>query len=225
MPDITAPNKEGLLLSIRVLISSVIENTQLPKEFLLGLVDSDDWSLIIKLHSMVELALNQLITYGIGDGRVLEIVMRLDTSDKQRGKMAFVKALDLLPTEARAFVANLSKLRNDLVHDVSNFNFSLAKWIKEMEAPELTNFTKSLNFDCDGSREYWYCKHKNDFRNLPASDLKAILMFSCFSILFAAIDKEFEKFKEPLEREEKRLQGLIDSFEAGLKIQSKRIVT
>jgi hypothetical protein len=143
--------------------------------------------------------------------------MRLDTSDKQRGKMAFIKALELLPSEARTFVSKLSELRNDLVHDLYKFNFSLSKWIKEMTPQDLSNFTKSLNFDPDGSHEYWFSNRKDDFRNLPDSDLKAILIFASLSILYTAIKQAFEKFKQPLIQEKKRLQGLMDSYEAGLK--------
>ena len=133
-----------MLSLIKECIASLAKHTSLPKEFLLGLPDSDDWSLIIKLHSLVELSLNSLVTKAIGDGRVSEIVMRLDTSDKLRGKMAFIKALELLPSEARTFVSKLSELRNDLVHDISKFNFSLSKWIKEMSSQDLSNFTNPL---------------------------------------------------------------------------------
>lgn len=135
--------------------------------------------------------------------------------------MAFIKALELLPSEARAFVSKLSELRNDLVHDVSNFNFCLSKWVKEMAPQDLSNFTKSLNFDNNGSREFWDSNAKNHFRNLPDSDLKGILIFACLSIFYSAIDHELEKYKQPLIQEMKRLQGLKDSYEGGLKSKPK----
>lgn len=222
LPVLTMPNpssqQEGAILSgLRIVLKSTAEHTKLPKAFFESLLDSDDWSLVIKLHALVETALNNLITVSIGDNRLLEIVMRLDTSDKQRGKMAFIKALDLLPVEARAFVHKLSELRNDLVHNISSFDFSLEKWIREMSQPDLTNFTKSLNFDVDGKHDFWYSKDKDKFRNLPASDLKGIVTLACLFILHVAIDKEFQKVKEPLERERKRLAGLSQSYEAGLR--------
>jgi hypothetical protein len=216
MPEETKQLEIGLIVDIREFVKATSERTSLPKKLMDGLVDSDDWSLIIKLHGIIESALNQLVTSAIGDDRVLKIVMRLDTSDKTRGKMAFVKEMELLPKEARVFISKLSELRNNLVHDVSKFDFSLGKWVREMDSQELANLTDSLNFDCNGKREFWFSKHKDNFRNLSDSDLKAILIFSTLAILYAAIDKYWEKFVEPLAREEKRLRGLVESYQAGL---------
>lgn len=217
MPKSTQRAELGLIDHVRQLLEATATNTRLSKRFLNGLLDSDDWSLIIKLHALIETAMNQLITYAIGDGRVLEIVMRLDASDKHRGKMAFIKAMELLPSEARTFISTLSQLRNDLVHNISKFDFLIQDWIKGMTAQQLSNFTISLNFDSSGQKEFWYSKHKDKFRELHESDLKAIIVFASLAIVYSAIDMEFQKFKEPLLREQGRLKGLIDSYEAGLK--------
>lgn len=220
MPKKFQSTESELFAAMRTLILETSKKTQLPEKFFEGLLDSDDWSLIIKLHALVELSLNRLVTLAIGNERVREIVMRLDTSDKQRGKMAFVKAFELLPSEARAFISRLSQLRNDLVHDLSHFDFSVGRWVREMKGQDLANFINSLNFDPQGKREFWPSKPnklKEKFRTLPDSDLKALIIFACFSILYAAIDMEFQNIIDPLEKEGKRVQALIDSYQAGLR--------
>jgi hypothetical protein len=198
-------------------VASIAEYGRLPVAFVQGLRDSDDWSFIIKIHSMVEAALNQLVVNGIGDDRLLEVIMRLDTSDPNRGKIAFVKALNLLPKDARAFVSMLSKLRNELVHDLSHFDFSLSKWLKEMDANQLDNLIKCLDFSVEKAARPDFSNNKQEFREMPPRLLKAIIMKDAVSITFIAGDKAHDRFVEPLEREEKRLRGLVESYEAGKK--------
>src|SRR5437870_3176477 len=61
----------------------------------------DDWTFVIKAHAIMEAALNRLIVVALGGHDSLaEFVSRLDTGDRNRGKMAVIKALELLPSEA-----------------------------------------------------------------------------------------------------------------------------
>ncbi len=93
---------------------------------------------------MLEAGLNELISAKLGDARLVDIVARMDTGDRNKGKMAFVKTLDLLPDGVRQFIRIFSKLRNDLVHDVRQFEFSFSAWITKMPAAEIRNFQKYL---------------------------------------------------------------------------------
>src|SRR5262245_11616710 len=88
----------------------LIEHCKISASVVASLEDGDDWVFVIRTHSLVETALNQLITTALRDERLAGIIALLDTSDKRRGKMAFVKALELLPKKARQFVAILSQL-------------------------------------------------------------------------------------------------------------------
>jgi hypothetical protein len=57
----------------------------------------------------------------------------LDVSDQTKGKLAFIKALDLLPTEDRSFIKQLSVMRNSLVHDAKNLEFNLKVYLAELD--------------------------------------------------------------------------------------------
>jgi hypothetical protein len=76
----------------------------------------------------------------LGDPRLEEIISRLDVSDRQRGKLAFVKALDLLPEEERAFIQKLAELRNSLVHNIKNLDFNLKLYLEELDQAQRKAF-------------------------------------------------------------------------------------
>src|SRR5438046_2327348 len=89
----------------------------------------DDWSFIIKIHGVIEAALNHMILGKLREPKLSNIVSRLETNDQRTGKMAFVKTLDLLPERSRTFVRLISELRNQLVHDIRNFDFTFDNFL------------------------------------------------------------------------------------------------
>jgi hypothetical protein len=123
---------------------------------------------------------------------------------------------ELLPQEARSFVLKLSTLRNKLVHGVKHFDFSIETWVHDMDEKELSDFASSVKFDIDGKFDWWYADSKI-LRKLNHDDKKAIIIISCFFILGAAIEADVKGLLAPLEGEQKRLQGLMDSFAGGVK--------
>ncbi len=81
---------------------------------------------MIKSHAFLEAALTHLLADHLGKEDLLPVFAYLETSNVRTGKLAFVKAFDLLDKGARRFIHTLSELRNDLVHEVSNVNFNFA---------------------------------------------------------------------------------------------------
>jgi hypothetical protein len=95
-----------------------------------GLYDrEDDWSFVIKSHAFLEAALTHLLADHLGKADLLPVFAYLETSNVRTGKLAFVKAFDLLDKGARRFIHTLSELRNDLVHEVGNVNFSFSSYV------------------------------------------------------------------------------------------------
>lgn len=95
----------------------------LSKDFLDRLFNEDDWSFVIKLHSLIEAVITQLLIETLGQTKLLEPFANLELSNKKSGKVAFAKELDLLSKEARSFISSLSELRNELVHNIQNVQF------------------------------------------------------------------------------------------------------
>jgi hypothetical protein len=102
-----------------------------------------DWAFVIRLHTVIEASLNDRIITALGDQRLFPIISRLDIGDQTRGKLAFAKALNLLPDEYRSFVKWFGELRNSLVHNAKNLDFSIQGYLTA-EQTLYANITKSL---------------------------------------------------------------------------------
>lgn len=115
-------------------------------------VDSDDdWAFIIKMHAVLEGAFNHVIVSHFGDERLSDIISHLEMSDRKKGKLAIIKALEILPSETRGFVQRLSEMRNAAAHDVKNVNFDVKDWIdSRMKKDERDAFRKSMVMICQG---------------------------------------------------------------------------
>lgn len=86
---------------------------------------NDDWGLIVKLHAMLETALNTSIVKELSRPELESVIIRLDTSNPKIGKVAFAKALKIVSHDSSVFLQQLSELRNFCVHDI----FGILIWI------------------------------------------------------------------------------------------------
>lgn len=109
-------------------------------EFFRDLLSEDDWSFVIKLHALFEAACTHLLLFHFKEPELSEVLARLELSNKTTGKLAFLAKLELLGKENRRLIATLSELRNSLVHDVRNAEFSLPGMVRALSLPELTQF-------------------------------------------------------------------------------------
>ena len=73
------------------------------ERFFLDLINEDDWSFVIKIHSIFEALLTQLITTKVSEKRLRDYFARLELSDKTRGKLRLCKDLGLLEKDERRF--------------------------------------------------------------------------------------------------------------------------
>jgi hypothetical protein len=112
----------------------------LRENFFRDLLLEDDWSFVIKLHALFEAACTHLLIFHFKEPELTEIFSRLELSNKTTGKIAFLSRLELLGKENRLLVSTLSELRNSLVHDVRNAEFSLVTTIDGLSPSELKQF-------------------------------------------------------------------------------------
>jgi hypothetical protein len=119
----------------------------LPPGFLIQLYEKeDDWSFVIKTHAFLEAVLTHLLAEHLGKPDLLPVFAYLETSNVRTGKLAFVRAFDLLDKGARRFVHTLSELRNTLVHDVSNVNFRFADYVCQLTEREQKDFVGAFDY-------------------------------------------------------------------------------
>jgi hypothetical protein len=100
----------------------------LPSGFCLALLRESDWSFVIKLHALLESAVSQLLVNALARKELADVFASLEMSNTKTGKFAFVKALDLLPKAHLDFIRELSELRNQLAHRVTNVSFNITEY-------------------------------------------------------------------------------------------------
>lgn len=128
-------------------IADIENQLGLPAGFLLALyTHEDDWSFVIKSHAFLEAALTHLLADHLGKEDLLPVFAYLETSNVRTGKLAFVKAFDLLDKGARRFIHTLSELRNDLVHEVSNVGFNFATYVSSLSDKERKEFIGAFDY-------------------------------------------------------------------------------
>ncbi len=128
-------------------IADIENQLGLPAGFLKGLYDhEDDWSFVIKTHAFLEAALTHLLADHLGKEDLLPVFAYLETSNVRTGKLAFVKAFDLLDKGARRFIHTLSELRNDLVHEISNVRFTFDAYVSGLSDKERKEFIGAFDY-------------------------------------------------------------------------------
>jgi hypothetical protein len=105
-------------------LNELERDLELPDGFFVLLAGEDPWSLVIKSHALLEVAVAHALADALGEPATLEPFSRMEMSNTEVGKLVFAKALRLLEPEHRRFIRALSKLRNTLVHDIRHVGFS-----------------------------------------------------------------------------------------------------
>lgn len=98
----------------------------------------------MKLHALVKAAISHLLVEHLNDPKLLEPLSHLPLSDKTTGKMAFVKCLNLVDKPYRRYIAKLSELRNNLVHNVSQTHFAFTDLVSSLTVSQQREFASSF---------------------------------------------------------------------------------
>jgi hypothetical protein len=131
---------------LRDAIEELSQDLQLPLRFLPSLLEEGDWSFVIKSHALLEAALAHLLSTAVLNSSLTSVFLRLETSNETSGKLAFIRAMDLLPDRQRKFIKHLSELRNRLVHDVSNCSFSFSDYIESLDQGQRRKFRDAFSW-------------------------------------------------------------------------------
>lgn len=126
-------------------VKKIEKELGLPDNFLVSIyVDDDDWSFVIKLHSMVEAAVTHLLLTRFADDRLMDVLSSLQLGHRKTGKLAFVIALGLLSDENVRLITGLSELRNRLIHGIRNIQFDLATYFDGLDNDRFNQFLSSF---------------------------------------------------------------------------------
>lgn len=120
-----------------------------PKGTVTAFDKESDWTIVLKLHAFLESTLNKRITDEIGKPALAPVIAKLNTSGMETGKIAFASALGILSEKDIDFVMRLSRLRNELVHNVDGFKFSFRDYWNNQKPSKLQGWYEALSPSVD----------------------------------------------------------------------------
>lgn len=161
----------------------------LKRGFYDDLLENDDWSFVIKLNAVFEAACTQALTQRLLSPELLDDLAHLDFSDKRRGKVRFLRSLDAISETHAKILYALAELRNKLVHNIAQVNFSLTRYFNELDKNQLKSQCELWG---SGVADTLLSNGKLVPRNeFVRSEPKLAIWMTCFEIL-ACLHLEFE---------------------------------
>ena len=127
-------------------VEQMSEEMSLPRGFLEGLLKEDDWSFVIKAHAFLEAVLTNVLIEAFQWPELKNLLVRLDMSDVRIGKVKFAVAIGIIKKDGERFLRELSKLRNDLVHDIRNLGFNFKEHLSGLDRNQEKAFVDSLSY-------------------------------------------------------------------------------
>ncbi len=129
-----SPKSEAALQQIAENVSSLFNKLGVAAKPIRALQQDDsDWAFIIKLNSLLEASLNHLLVKHFKDDRLEDAISMMEMGDERKGKVAFLKALKILPPSSLAFIRKLGAIRNRLAHKITGLDFDLSAHILAMK--------------------------------------------------------------------------------------------
>lgn len=101
----------------------------LPNGFFHKLQLEDDWTLVIKLFSLIESSCSSLLADEVGRPETIDAFSQVPMGTTKAGKLAFLQSLQLLSKQQLQFIQTLGELRNKFAHNVANTQKSLVQII------------------------------------------------------------------------------------------------
>ena len=135
-----------------------------------SLKEDDDRAFVVKMHGYVEIALNTLLAPYFNHPRLGGVLRKIDTAHEGRGKLAFVKAMDLLPADGSLFIKMLTKLRGQVVYDMKGIDLDLTKYFADLDPEAKEAWRNAL---------VWWLKHADPLYKQSTIEFPRAAIFSC----------------------------------------------
>jgi len=113
-------------------------------DFLKKLLTDDDWSFIIKSHSLIESLVTELIINKIDEKKLKRVIERIPLHGEIVSKISISKTYELIPADQIKFLKNISEIRNNIVHKFENLDFTFEKYLSNLDKNQKKNWKNSL---------------------------------------------------------------------------------
>lgn len=139
-PSMGAIQSEGWLIKTKIRISSLELALKIKPGFFWRLSQSgDDWSFLIKIHTLLEMSIGHLIQQRISVPELDQIIEKVPMNGGAASKLKIASALSLLDKDTEKFITALSSLRNKAAHQIDAVNFTMDDFIHNIEESEIKN--------------------------------------------------------------------------------------
>jgi len=129
---------------VELLTDAIEDELNLPSQFISTLYRDDDWSFVIKLHALIESSLINTLSTVVNQGKLEKQFAWLNISDDQIGKIRFAINLELITKNQYNFIKKFSEIRNQVIHDIKNTDFSFTNYAKSLDANQKKVLKRSI---------------------------------------------------------------------------------
>jgi hypothetical protein len=145
----------------------------IPKEVFSNLWNDDDWSFIIKSHSIVEASLANKLSETIQNPQLNKHIYKLNINGST-GKLSIAKEFGIISKDTEKFIKALSSIRNDFVHSIDSLNKTISQYLNGMNQEHKKNFINDIflchkiNFNISNYLDYYddkISKEENFLKN------------------------------------------------------------
>lgn len=158
-------------------VNSLEKQLNLPDGFYVLLLKEDDWSFIIKLHTLIEAASTYVLTKKLKNPEIEEVISKLPMSDTSIGKLSMIKDLNILSKGQQKFIRFFSELRNKLVHKLENVEFNFSEYINALDKNQKLSFVENAGYGiiADEKKYNFVLENPKFCIHLTASEILACL--------------------------------------------------
>lgn len=184
----------------REAIKEAFDTVQARVDQVASFLDESDWALVIKLHTMVEAAVTQLLVAHT-DSALHQVMKHIPLSDVNTGKARMAKDLGLISSSQLGFIQRFSTLRNKLAHNADNLEFDLKEHVRKMDSNQRRQWKRDLNWAPPGGIV-------GEDRDSAIEEPKTELYLSIIRLMsLMAVDETFKKLNNKAIEESMKLES------------------
>ena len=120
----------------------------LDTNLILSLQKEDDWSFIIKCHSLIEAVINHSLSRHINNQDFDRHLRSLNLNGRS-GRVELSSNLNILKPELKKFVEAFSEIRNEFVHSIESINSSISSYFDGLNNDQKNHFLNRISFVCN----------------------------------------------------------------------------
>jgi hypothetical protein len=110
-------------------------------EVLFRVLRGNDWELVLKCHALIEAGTTRALAVATNEA-LADSFSNVSLGDTKSGKVKMLTDLGAINSEHRFFIQQLSHLRNRLVHDVREVEFSFVEYHESLSSDARKNFVR-----------------------------------------------------------------------------------